>query len=395
MEPAAKPPSSPASSHRRDWRNPRWIGLACFACGASAPIDAPAGVCTACGKPLRVDYDLSSPPARSVLDEPGRPRSLWRYRELLPVAAAAAVSLEEGLTPLLEVARGVRVKDEARNPTGSFKARGMSVAVSAARALGARALATPSAGNAGGALAAYGAAAGLPVVVALPLDTPAAFVEECRLYGAEVKLVGATIAEAGTWLRAEGPRDAFDLSTLREPHRIEGKKTMGFELWEQLGGELPDVVVYPTGGGTGLIGMAKAWDELARLGWLAPGARPPRMVCVQAAGCAPVVSAFERGAATTEPWPDPATRAWGLRVPSPLGGFLCLEAVRTTGGTAVAIDEEEIARATRELAAKSGLDICPEGGAAWAAYRELSASGWIRPGERVVVFNTGTGLKYR
>ncbi|MEO8277273.1 MAG: threonine synthase [Thermoanaerobaculia bacterium] len=376
-----------------EWRNPRWRGLTCFDCGEVHPIDALAGVCVRCGLPLRVDYDLSAPPLPQVLA--GRPASLWRYREVLPISPEAAVSLAEGWTPLLEVGPGLYVKDEARNPTGSFKSRGMALAVSVARALGVRSLRVPSAGNAAGALAAYGAAAGMPVTVAMPDDTPKAFVEECRLYGAEVILVPGTIADAGRALRERGPADAFDVSTLREPHRIEGKKTMGYELWEQFGGALPDVVLYPTGGGTGLIGMWKAWRELAEMGWLAPGARPPRMVSVQVEGCAPVVRAFASGALRTEPFPDPETRAWGLRVPSPLGGFLCLRAIAETGGTAIAVSESAMEAATRDLARRSGIDICPEGGAAWAALAALRESGWIQPADRVVVFNTGTGLKYR
>jgi len=374
-----------------DWRNPRWRALRCFACELEHPIDRPTTVCTACGLPLRVDLELAPVPAPLA----GGPPSLWRYADALPIVPRAAVSLSEGWTPLVEVAERTWIKDESRNPTGSFKARGMTMAVSAARAHGVPALRVPSAGNAAGALAAYGAAAGLPVVVAMPADTPRAFVEECRHYGAEVALVEGTISDAGAWLRDHGPREAFDVSTLKEPHRIEGKKTMGYELWEQLGGELPDVVLYPTGGGTGLIGMWKAWRELAELGWIGREAKPPRMVAVQVAGCAPVVRAFEAGEERTAPFPDPATRAWGLRVPAPLGGFLCLRAVRETGGTAVAVEEDEMARATAALARRSGLDICPEGGAAWAALERLRASGWIRPGERVAVFNTGTGLKYR
>ncbi|MEO7794158.1 MAG: threonine synthase [Thermoanaerobaculia bacterium] len=375
------------------WRNPRWSGLTCFACGEAQPVDSLAGVCTQCSLPLRVDYDLSSPPAASLLG--GRPASLWRYAEVLPIQPAAAVSLIEGWTPLVEVDRGIFVKDEARNPTGSFKSRGMALAVSVARAFGVRALQVPSAGNAAGALAAYGAAAGLPVTVAMPEDTPAAFIEECRHYGAEVILVPGTISDAARALRERGDSGAFDVSTLREPHRIEGKKTMGYELWEQLGGELPDVVLYPTGGGTGLIGMWKAWRELAELGWIARDARPPRMVAVQVEGCAPVVRAFAAGALRTEPFPNPATRAWGLRVPAPLGGFLCLRAIAETGGTAIAVSEAAMEEATKALARRSGIDICPEGGAAWAALGALRASGWIAPSERVVVFNTGTGLKYR
>jgi threonine synthase len=381
---------------RSAWRNPRWKGLSCFACGLEHPIDALATVCSSCGLPLRVDYELSPEVSVATLDR--RPMTLWRYREVLPVAAGHEVSLAETVTPLVEVESGVWVKDEARQPTGSFKARGMSAAVSVAKAFGVAALRAPSAGNAAGALSAYGAAAKLPVVVAMPDDTPRPFVEECRSYGAEVILVQGTIADAGKWLREHGPHDAFDVSTLREPHRIEGKKTMGYELWEQfrdLGGGLPDVILYPTGGGTGLVGMWKAWRELAELGWLAAGTRPPRMVSVQVSGCAPVVTAYEAGAEKTVPFPEPVTRAWGLRVPGPLGGFLCLRAVRETGGTAIAVSESAMEAATSALARRSGLDICPEGGAAWAALGELRERGEIGPRERVVVFNTGTGLKYR
>lgn len=342
--------------------------------------------------PLRVDYDLAAirlTPGQLA----GRTNSLWRYHEVLPLAAESAVSLTEGWTPLVRVGEQLWIKDEARNPTGSFKARGMSVAVSMARALGAQALAAPSAGNAAGALAAYGAAAQLPVLVAMPEDTPRPFIEECRLYGAEVRLVPGTIADAGRWLREHGPSEAFDLSTLREPYRVEGKKTMAYELFEQFGGRLPEVIIYPTGGGTGLIGMWKGFAEMEALGWI--GQERPRLVCVQASGCAPVVAAFHSGAEKTAPWLDPRTEALGLRVPSPIAGFICLRALRETRGTAVAVAEEEIAPATRELAARSGLDICPEAGAAWAAAQNLRARGWIASEERTVVFNTGTGLKYR
>ncbi len=341
--------------------------------------------------PLRVDYRLT-PATMPLSSLRGRVPSLWRYREVLPLASGE-VSLGEGMTPLVQLDERTFLKDEAQNPTGSFKARGMTAAVSMARALGARALMAPSAGNAAGALAAYGAAAKLPVVVAMPDDTPRAFVDECRHYGAEVKLVPGTIADCGKWLREHGPKDAFDVSTLKEPYRVEGKKTMAYELYEQFDGALPDVIVYPTGGGTGLVGMWKAFGEMRALGW--PMAKTPRLVSVQAAGCQPVVKAFVEGADKTEPYPQPATRAWGLRVPSPIGGFLCLRAIRETHGTAVAVDEASIAPAAAAAAAASGVDVCPEGGAAWAAVEELRASGWIAPEARVVVFNTGTGLKYR
>ncbi len=343
--------------------------------------------------PLRVDYDVAA--IRLSLSElASRPPSLWRYRELLPLETGDEVSLGEGFTPLLPVATNVWVKDESRNPTGSFKARGMALAVSMAKHLGARRLSAPSAGNAAGALAAYGARAQIPVVVAMPEDTPKPFFDECALYGASVHRVQGTIADAGRFLRELGPKDAYDVSTLREPYRIEGKKTMAFELVEQLGGAVPDVVLYPTGGGTGLVGMWKAFDEMAALGWIPPDRRP-RFVSVQAAGCAPVVKAFHQGAQRTEPWVGAQTRAYGLRVPSPLGGFLCLRALRATNGTAVTIEEDEIQRGTVDLAASSGIDVCPEGGAAWAALIRLQQSGFIRPQDRVIVFNTGTGLKYR
>jgi threonine synthase len=368
-------------------------GVRCFACERAHDPHALLTVCEACGLPLRVDYDLASS-SLTLADLAARPPTLWRYREILPLAAGAEVSLVEGFTPLLEIEHNVWIKDESRNPTGSFKARGMTVAVSMAKHLGARALAAPSAGNAAVALAAYGARAGLPVTVAMPDDTPEPFFAECALYGATIHRVRGTIADAGRFLREHGPADAFDVSTLREPYRIEGKKTMAYELVEQLGGEVPDVVLYPTGGGTGLIGMWKAFAEMRALGWIDRDAAP-RLVCVQAAGCAPVVKAFETGAERTSAWPDPRTRAFGLRVPSPLGGFLCVRAVRETRGTAVAVAEEVLERATRDLAARSGIDVCPEGGAAWAALTMLRASGFIGRDDRVVVFNTGAGVKYR
>ncbi|MGD9598830.1 MAG: threonine synthase [Steroidobacteraceae bacterium] len=373
--------------------SPYLDGVRCFACGREHDPRTLLGVCVTCGMPLRVDYDLAAIRlGRGALA--GRAPSLWRYREVLPLVEGDEVTLTEGCTPLVPVARNVWVKDEARNPTGSFKARGMAAAVSMAKHLGARALAAPSAGNAAGALAAYGARAGLPVTVAMPEDTPQAFLEECRHYGATVHEVPGTISDAGRFLREHGPREAFDVSTLREPYRIEGKKTMAYELVEQMAGEVPDVVLYPTGGGTGLIGMWKAFREMATLGWVAAGAMP-RFVAVQAEGCAPVVRAFEGHDERTAPWVDPVTRAYGLRVPAPLGGFLCLRALRESHGAAVAVGEGEIGRAATALASASGIDVCPEGGAAWAALATLRERGFVSDSDRVVVFNTGTGLKYR
>ena len=366
--------------------NPHLKGLSCFACGTFHEPGALRTVCGRCGMPLRVDYALQR-------FEPAGPPTLWRYGPVLPLDPAAAVTLGEGFTPLLRVDAQLWVKDESRNPTGSFKARGMAVAVSMAKALGARALAAPSAGNAAGALAAYGAAAGLPVTVAMPEDTPRAFVEECRHYGADTHLVPGTISDAGKWLAGHGPREAFDVSTLKEPYRVEGKKTMAYELFEQMQGTLPDAIVYPTGGGTGLIGMWKAFDEMQAIGWIGP--ERPRLVSVQAEGCAPVVRGFLSGTEQTEPWLSPRTEAYGLRVPNPIGGFICLRALRETRGTALAVAENRIGPAAQELSRRSGIDVCPEGGAAWAAVKDLSASGWLKPRDRVVVFNTGTGLKYR
>lgn len=372
--------------------NPALSALTCFACGASHRVGVLQTVCTRCGLPLRAGMAVGSYLTPEVVINPAV-SSLWRYAAVLPVDPAAAVSLGEGWTPLSEVSPGVWVKDEAGNPTGSFKARGMAMAVSAARALGVRRLVAPSAGNAAVALAAYGAAAGLPVLVAMPDDTPRAFVEDCRALGAAVELVAGTIGDAGRRLARRRHEGDFDLATLREPYRIEGKKTMGYELWEQLGGRLPEVIVYPTGGGTGLIGMWKAFDEMEEMGWIGPAR--PRLVSAQAAGCAPIVAAFRAGADRTEPWPDPVTSAYGLRVPAPLGGFLCLRALRETRGTTVAVAEEEIGPAAAAFARSAGIDACPEGGAAWAALAHLRREGWVGAGERVVVFNTGAGRKYR
>ncbi|MGH8264752.1 MAG: threonine synthase [Steroidobacterales bacterium] len=368
-------------------------GTQCFACGRAHDPRTLLTVCTQCAMPLRVDYDLAKIQL-TLRDLSGRPPTLWRYRELLPLEEGDETSLGEGFTPLLGVEPNVWVKDEAQNPTGSFKARGMALAVSMAKHLGAKALTAPSAGNAAGALAAYGARAGLPVTVAMPDDTPKAFFDECRTYGATLHSVKGTISDAGKFLRENGPKAGFDVSTLREPYRIEGKKTMGYELVEQLAGDVPDVVLYPTGGGTGLIGMWKAFYEMEALGWIGKGRRP-RFVSVQMTGCAPVVKGFAEGAERTEPWPNPRTHAYGLRVPAPLGGFLCLRALRATNGTAIAIDDAEADAAAGELAALAGIDACPEGGAAWAALSKLRASGFIGPTDTVVVFNTGTGLKYR
>lgn len=365
--------------------------LRCFACGAEHDPLQLQTVCRECGLPLRVDVKLPHAPPEEVIDT--SVGSMWRYAGLQAVPFEARVSLGEGWTPLLELSDGVFVKDESGNPTGSFKDRGMSMAVSAALLLGARRLVAPSAGNAAVALSAYGREAGVGVLVAMPEDTPSPIVERCRANGAEVQLVDGDISVAGKWLAANRGADDFDVSTLKEPYRVEGKKTMGYELWEQFDGALPDVVIYPTGGGTGLVGMWKAWAEMESMGWI--GSERPRLVSVQSAGCAPIVEAYDRGEADITAWPDPVTTAWGLRVPSPIAGFICLRAIAETGGSAVAIPEDEIHRAAERAASETGFDFCPEGGAAWAAMETLRGRDEIRPGERVLVWNTGSGENYR
>ncbi len=370
--------------------------LECSRCRKERPASAPATLCE-CGAPLLVRYRLSSGTlAKGILRD--RPFTLWRYRELLP--EGEPVTLGEGGTPLIPLRRiagemgldRLWVKEEGINPTGSFKARGLSVAVTLARRFGTGVLAIPSAGNAGSALAAYGAAAGIPVHVFLPRDTPPIFFREAEQFGAVVHAVEGTIRDCAREMQPLARGGGwFDVSTLKEPYRIEGKKTMGYEIAEQMEWDLPDWIFYPTGGGTGLIGMVKAFDEMEALGWI--GTRRPRMVSVQAAGCAPVVRAFQRGEEKAEPWESPKTAAWGLRVPSPLGDFLILRGVRGTGGTAVAVSEEEMAQCAREMAEKEGISACAEGGAALAALKRLAASGHVGKRDRIVLFNTGTGLK--
>jgi len=371
--------------------------LECSRCGDMRPAGRLATVCD-CGAPLLARYRLS-PGAVSRDSLADRPFTVWRYGELLP--AARPLTLGEGGTPLLPVPRVAKelglervwVKEESTNPTGSFKARGLGVAVTMAREFGVEGLAIPSAGNAGSALAAYGAAAGIPVHVFLPEDTPPLFFHEAVLYGAVVHRVGGTIRDCARELQASLKTEGwFDVSTLKEPYRIEGKKTMGYEIAEQMGWELPEWIFYPTGGGTGLIGMVKAFTEMETLGWI--GSRRPRMVAVQAAGCAPIVRAFESGDERAEPWENPRTCAWGIRVPAALGDFLILRGIRESGGIAVAVSEEEMTEEARRLARLEGIHACPEGAATLAALRRVTASGSIDRGDRVVLFNTGAGLKY-
>jgi threonine synthase len=363
-----------------------------------APLDAPAFLSGA-GAPWLVDYDLEPAKGERLRHAlPDRPWTLWRYGELLPLADFdRRIDLGEGATPLVPLLGWappgveVLVKDESGNPTGSFKARGLSLAVNRARELGAPGVQLASAGNAALALAAYAAAAGLSARVALPEDTPATVAERCRAHGAEVLATPGTLVEAARLL-AEGGEGFWNLSTLREPYRVEGKKTMGLELAEQLGWELPQWIVYPTGGGTGIVGMHKAFEELERLGLVGP--RRPRFVVVQMAGCAPLVRAFAAGAEAAAPWEEPRTRVWGLRVPRALGDFLVLRALRDTGGRALAIEEERLPEVTAR-AARQGLLVGPEGAAALVAVEDLAAEGALAEGEKVVVFQTGHPGNYQ
>ncbi len=377
--------------------------LECALCGQRHEAHRLHNLCEKCGKPLLVRYDLER--VRATLTKEslrGRTGDLWRYREILPVERDEnIVSLGEGFTPMLHAERsgasvGLRelyIKDESQNPTQSFKARGMTAAVSMAKELGARKLAVPSAGNAAGALAAYAARAGLEAFIFMPRDTPRANVIECEQTGAHVTLMDGLItdcgAEVGRRKEAEG---WFDVSTLKEPYRVEGKKTLGYELAEQFDWELPDVCVYPTGGGTGLIGMWKAFDEMEQLGWI--GRKRPRMVTVQSETCAPIVRAFQEGKRFADEFPNAATVASGLRVPRAIGDFLILDALRKSGGTAVSVSDEELLAAVHEIGASEGVFAAPEGAACLPALRKLIEAGEVKANERVVLFNTGAGVKY-
>jgi threonine synthase len=356
-----------------------------------------------CGAPLLARYNLDAARAWRRDSLAGREPTMWRYRELMPLFdGEVPVTLGEGWTPLIHAKRlgeslGMRrvyVKDESLNPTNSFKARGLSAAVTRAAHLGARTLSVPSAGNAANAVAAYGAAAGIEVKVFMPKDVKAPFIGECELYGAEVTLVDGLITDAGRIAAERGrPLGWYDMSTLKEPYRIEGKKTMAYEVAEQLDWSLPDWIVYPTGGGTGMVGMWKAFEEMEHIGWLEPGRRP-RMVSVQAEHCAPIVRAFEQGAEHSEVWKDARTVADGLRVPKAIGDFLVLRAVRESRGTALAVRDQDMVRSMLDLGRLEGISAAPEGGAALQALRQLLADGLMQPTDSVVLFNTGGALKY-
>ena len=378
--------------------------LECSNCGKTENAARLQTVCPACGRVLFARYDLDG--VRRALPREalaGRDHTMWRYHEVLPVTDARhIISLGEGMTPLLPAERLGRelgcsqlyIKEEGLNPTGTFKARGLSAAVSRAVELGATALAIPSAGNAGAALAAYGARAGLPAYVFMPVDAPDSTKAECVLYGARLYLVKGLINDAGKIVREGTPsRGWFDVSTLKEPYRAEGKKTMGYELAEQLGWELPDAVLYPTGGGTGIVGMWKAFDEMERLGWI--GSKRPKMISVQAEGCAPIVRAFQEGTRHAEPWQNAHSVAGGIRVPVAIGDYLILDAVRQSGGTALTVSDDALLEDMRALARAEGISAAPEGAATLSGLRTLLRDGTLKGSDRIVLFNTGSGLKYQ
>ena len=374
--------------------------LECSACGLQHQSSRLQNLCLSCGKPLFAIVDLDRARRTLTRETLGtREKSLWRYREVLPLPGnVEPVSLGEGGTPLLRAQKfgddiGLWIKDESINPTQSFKARGMAVAVSMAKHLGATKLAVPSAGNAGGALAAYAARAGLEAHIFMPRDTPRANIIECRELGAHLTLINGLITDCGAEIARRKTKEGwFDVSTLKEPYRVEGKKTLGYELAEQFSWELPDLILYPTGGGTGLIGMWKAFDEMQALGWI--GTKRPRMFAVQATGCAPIVRAFEAGEKSAAEFPNAHTIASGLRVPKAVGDFLILNILRQSNGGAIAVADKEMIDVTREVGSNEGLFVAPEAAACFAGLKSLRSARKIRSGERVVIFNTGSGIKY-
>jgi threonine synthase len=367
----------------------------CTKCGEHLNAAQPHTVCPKDGGSLYVRYDLAPLKGKFTPDSLlGRPQSMWRYREILP--GDHPVSLGEGFTPLLPSRdhRNVYIKDEGLNPTGSFKARGLCAAVTMAKQYGLKKLAVPSAGNAASALAAYCAAAGIEAHIFMPKDVPAANLVECTAYSAKVTLVDGLISDCARMVNERKQAEGwFDVSTLKEPFRVEGKKTMGYEVAEQLGWELPDAIFYPTGGGVGLIGMWKAFEEMEQLGWLS-GKKRPKMISVQAAGCAPVAKAWDEHKPVAEMWQNAHTQAAGLRVPKPYADYIILNILKQSGGTAIAVSDEQIFEAMREWASREGLFAAPEGAASLAAYKILLAQGFLKPADKVVLFNTGSGLKY-
>ena len=377
--------------------------LECSICGERHDAEVVQTICTACGRALVARYDLVAAAHTFSREALGRRvASMWRYEELMPIRQAEhVISLGEGMTALLSAPRlgelvgasDLWVKDEGSNPTGTFKARGISAALSRAVELGVTEVGMPTAGNAGSATAAYAARAGIAAHVAMPADTPVAMMDEVRTYGGSLKLIDGLISDAGAWVAEQSAALGwFPMATLKEPYRVEGKKTMGFELWEQFDGVLPDAILYPTGGGTGLIGMWKAFDELEAMGLI--GSERPRMIVVQSEGCAPIVRAYEAGADRAEPWEDAATIAPGIRVPVAFADDLILQAVRASNGDAITVSDDEIRSAIVDVTRSEGIDVCPEGAATLAGLRKLIAEQRIDAGSRIVLFNTGTGMKH-
>ena len=380
----------------------RLAALHCSSCGTEYSAYGLQRVSACCSLPLVADYDLREPLSRAVIDQADT--SMWRYGALLPLLHDEnKVTLGEGLTPLLRLPRlaarhelsSLLLKDEGQNPTGSFKARGLSMAVSKAKELGVDGCIIPTAGNAGVAMAAYCARAGLKAVVVMPRHTPQAFQEECQWYGAEVELVDGLISDCGARVRQRNADGALlDISTLKEPYRLEGKKTMGYEIAEQLNWQLPDVLLYPAGGGTGLIGIWKAFQEMKALGWLAPNVKLPRMVAVQAENCCPLLETYLGHQPNCHAYQGRATLANGLAVPHPLGEALMLRVLRESNGTVVSVSEEGMLDGMRDLGHQEGLFVAPEGGAVWTAARQLLATGWLHADEKILLLNTGNGQKY-
>jgi len=370
------------------------VRFECSRCAEHVAPDGPQTLCPKCGAPLYVRYDLAALKGKVTRESlTSKPKSMWRYSEVLP--DLDPVTLGEGFTPLLPSRKtpNVFIKEEGLNPTGAFKARGMSAAVSMLRHYGIRKAAAPSAGNAASALAAYSAAAGIEAHLFMPKDVPMANRVECESYGAKVTLVDGLISDCGRMVAERKQAEGwFDVSTLKEPFRVEGKKTMGYEIAEQMGWTLPDAIIYPTGGGVGMIGMWKAFEEMEELGWI--GSKRPKMISVQSSGCAPIVKAFDEGAKASEMWKDAETISAGLRVPKALGDFIVLDIARKSEGTCVAVTDDETMTAFREWATDEGIFAAPEGAASLAAYKKLRASKFLKESDSVVLFNTGSGLKY-
>ncbi|HTK95151.1 MAG TPA: threonine synthase [Terriglobales bacterium] len=368
--------------------------LQCSRCGEKIAADKPQTLCPKDGGSLYVRYDLGALKKKFTRESlAGRPASMWRYADVLP--DADPVTLGEGFTPMLPSRHtpNVFIKDEGLNPTGSFKARGLCAAVTMAKHYGLKKLAIPSAGNAASALAAYAAAAGIEAHIFMPKDVPQANLVECQSYGAHVTLVDGLISDCARMVGEKKEKEGwFDISTLKEPFRVEGKKTMGYEVAEQLGWRLPEAIIYPTGGGVGLIGMWKAFEEMEELGWV--GKKRPKMIVVQSTGCAPIPKAWDEGKAVSEAWPNAKTDAAGLRVPKAYGDYIILDILKKSGGTAVAVSDDDIMQCVRTWASQEGVFAAPEGAASLAAYNQLRASGFLKPGDTTVLFNTGSGLKY-